>query len=55
MRSIAVGFFSKLLSEDQKKNRKQIATDLLECNKSDENVLKSIIKLPNLERTLEMK
>ncbi|XP_026819544.1 protein GVQW3-like [Rhopalosiphum maidis] len=43
MRRVAAKFVPKLLSGEQKENRKQIATDLLECSKSDDFFLKSII------------
>ncbi|XP_026808809.1 protein GVQW3-like [Rhopalosiphum maidis] len=43
MRRVAAKFVPKLLSGEQKENRKQIATDLLECSESDDFFLKSII------------
>ncbi|KAL4113507.1 hypothetical protein QTP88_017119 [Uroleucon formosanum] len=43
MRRVAAKFLPKLLSGEQKENRKQIATDLLECSESDDFFLKSII------------
>ncbi|VVC38893.1 Transposase, type 1 [Cinara cedri] len=43
MRRVAAKFVPKLLSDEQKENRKQIATDLLEYSESDEFFLKSII------------
>ena len=43
MRRVAAKFVPKLLSDEQKENRKQIATDLLECSKSDDFFFKSII------------
>jgi len=43
MRRVATNFVPKVLFEVQKQNRKQIATDLLECFESDENFFKSII------------
>ncbi|KAL4123165.1 hypothetical protein QTP88_015388 [Uroleucon formosanum] len=43
MRRVAAKFVPKLLSGEQKENRKQIATDLLECSESDDSFLKSII------------
>jgi len=42
MRRVAAKFVPKLLSDEQKENRKQIATDLLECSDSDDFFLKSI-------------
>ncbi|XP_026819545.1 protein GVQW3-like [Rhopalosiphum maidis] len=36
MRRVAAKFVPKLLSGEQKENRKQIATDLLECSESDD-------------------
>ncbi|XP_026822225.1 protein GVQW3-like [Rhopalosiphum maidis] len=43
MRRVAAKFVPKLLSGEQKENRKQIATDLLECSESDDFFFKSII------------
>ena len=43
MRRVATKFVPKVLSGEQKENRKQIATDLLECSESDDFFLKSII------------
>lgn len=43
MRRVAAKFVPKLLSDEQKENRKQIATDLLECSESDDFFFKSII------------
>ncbi|VVC38688.1 Transposase, type 1 [Cinara cedri] len=43
MRRVAAKFVPKLLSDEQKENRKRIATDLLERSESDEFFLKSII------------
>ena len=43
MRRVAAKFFPKLLSNEQKENRKQIATDLLECSESDEFFFKSMV------------
>ncbi|KAL4119443.1 hypothetical protein QTP88_012252 [Uroleucon formosanum] len=43
MRRVAAKFVPKLLSGEQKENRKQIATDLLECSESDDFFLKLII------------
>ncbi|KAE9522415.1 hypothetical protein AGLY_017174 [Aphis glycines] len=40
MRRVAAKFVPKLLSGEQKENRKQIATDLLECSESDVFFLK---------------
>jgi hypothetical protein len=36
MRKVAVKFVPKQLSDEQKENRKQIATDWLECSESDD-------------------
>lgn len=43
LRKVATKFVPKLLSVNQKENQKPIATDFLECSKSDKNCLKSII------------
>ncbi|KAL4143544.1 hypothetical protein QTP88_005863 [Uroleucon formosanum] len=43
MRRVAAKFVPTLLSGEQKENRKQIATDLLECSESEDFFFKQII------------
>lgn len=42
MRRVASKFVPKLLSDEQKENRKQIATDVLECFESDDFFLNQL-------------